>query len=65
VSSPPDAIDLAGGTWAEVERKLITDTLDQTGGNREKAAQMLGVCERAVSRKVEKYRLAGKHGTTV
>lgn len=50
-------IDLAGLTLAELERRCIADTLARTNGNREKAAKMLGIGERTLYRKIERYGL--------
>jgi DNA-binding NtrC family response regulator len=39
----------------EAEKELITRALDETGGNRKKAAEMLGMGERTLYRKLDKY----------
>jgi two-component system, NtrC family, response regulator HydG len=41
----------------EIERMFITDTLAFTGGNREQAAQLLGIGERTLYRKIKEYGL--------
>ncbi len=41
----------------EVERALVERALDETRGNRKKAAKMLGIGERTLYRKLEKYGL--------
>lgn len=46
-----------GLALAELERRCIADTLARTGGNREKAAKMLGIGERTLYRKIERYGL--------
>jgi two-component system response regulator HydG len=54
-----------GGTLAsfvgkpleDVERVFITETLAFTGGNREQAAQLLGIGERTLYRKIKEYGL--------
>jgi len=58
-----DSLNLAGLTWAEVEKKLILDTLAQTHGNREKAARILGIGERTIYRCLEVYGLVRKRHT--
>lgn len=52
-----ERIGLAGMSWEEIERRAIVETLYETEGNRRKAAQILGVCERTIYNKVRKYRL--------
>jgi DNA-binding NtrC family response regulator len=39
----------------EAEKELIMRALDETGGNRKKAAEMLGMGERTLYRKLDKY----------
>lgn len=51
-----------GSTLADAEEQLILSTLEGTGGNREKAAQMLGIGERTLYRKLKEYR--GKQQST-
>jgi DNA-binding NtrC family response regulator len=41
---------------AETERHLILDALSRSGGNQEKAAQLLGISSRTIRRKLGKYR---------
>ena len=41
----------------EVEKLCILETLHFTGGNREEAAQMLGIGERTLYRKIKEYGL--------
>ncbi len=41
----------------EVEKLFIAETLKQTGGNREAAAEMLGIGERTLYRKIKEYQL--------
>jgi two-component system response regulator HydG len=48
---------LVGRPLEEVERILITETLKLTGGNREQAAEMLGIGERTLYRKIKEYQL--------
>lgn len=49
--------DLAGKRLQELEKQAIADTLDRTGGNREKTAELLGIAERTLYRKVKHYNL--------
>jgi two-component system response regulator HydG len=39
-----------------MEEHLILSTLDSVGGNRQKAARMLGIGERTLYRKLKEYR---------
>ena len=48
---------LVGKPLAELERLFIAETLRVTGGNREEAAQMLGIGERTLYRKIKEYQL--------
>ena len=48
---------LAGRTAQEVERNHIRVTLQQTEGNRQKAATALGISERTLYRKIKEYGL--------
>jgi two-component system response regulator HydG len=57
--------DLAGGvaslvgkTLEEIERIFIAETLKLTGGNREQAAELLGIGERTLYRKIKEYQLS-------
>lgn len=48
---------VAGMTVEEAERELIKTTLTTVGGNREEAAKMLGIGERTLYRKLDRYGL--------
>jgi DNA-binding NtrC family response regulator len=48
----------AGMTMADVERAAIEATLKETRGNRRKAAEVLGIGERTLYRKLKEYQLA-------
>jgi DNA-binding NtrC family response regulator len=50
VKSPP--------SMEEMERELIARTLRQVGGNRRRAAELLGIGERTLYRKLDKYGLS-------
>ena len=56
---PPMAslASLVGKPLQELERLFITETLRITGGNREEAANMLGIGERTLYRKIKEYGL--------
>jgi two-component system response regulator HydG len=56
--SPTDGLhQLVGKSMAELEAMFIDETLKVTGGNREEAAQMLGIGERTLYRKIKEYGL--------
>ena len=46
---------LVGKSLEEIERHYIALTLEQTGGNREEAARLLGIGERTLYRKIKEY----------
>lgn len=53
---PPAVITLGlGMTMAEIERVAIQAALRETGGNRRKAAEQLGIGERTLYRKLREY----------
>jgi DNA-binding NtrC family response regulator len=47
-----------GMTMAEIERAAIETVLNEHGGNRRKAAQILGIGERTLYRKLKEYEIA-------
>ena len=49
--------DLAGMSLSELEKQAIIDTLTKTNNNREQAAQILGIGERTLYRKIKEYNL--------
>jgi len=49
--------NLAGMSLNEIEKQAITDTLNRTGNNREKAAKILRIGERTLYRKIKEYGL--------
>lgn len=55
VSHSPTLV--AGMTVEEAERELIKNTLVTVGGNREEAAKLLGIGERTLYRKLDRYGL--------
>ncbi|OHB73488.1 MAG: sigma-54-dependent Fis family transcriptional regulator [Planctomycetes bacterium RBG_13_63_9] len=56
-SSGVSMASLVGKPLQEIERLFIAETLRVTGGNREDAAQMLGIGERTLYRKIKEYKL--------
>jgi DNA-binding NtrC family response regulator len=44
-----------GSTVAEVERRLMLATLEQCGGTKEKAAQMLGISLKTLYNRLREY----------
>lgn len=54
---PTGAASLAGTSLEQLEKRAIRETLRLTGGNREKTAQMLGIGERTLYRKLKEYGL--------
>ncbi len=62
VKRPPrDAIlELIGTPLAEIEQRLLDETLRITGGNKTQAAKLLGIDPRTVSRKLERQEESGE-----
>ncbi len=58
-SSAASLAVLVGKPLEEIERLFITETLRATGGNREDAAEMLGIGERTLYRKIKGCKLLG------
>jgi DNA-binding NtrC family response regulator len=55
---PPNVVTVMPGTrMADVERAVIEAALKETKGNRRRAAEMLGIGERTLYRKIKEYRL--------
>jgi transcriptional regulator of acetoin/glycerol metabolism len=55
---PPNVVTIEPGTpMADVERRVIEAALRETRGNRRRAAEMLGIGERTLYRKIKEYRL--------
>ncbi|MBL8744890.1 MAG: sigma-54-dependent Fis family transcriptional regulator [Phycisphaerae bacterium] len=57
VSSGGAAGSLAGTSLEQLEKRAIRETLRLTGGNREQAAELLGIGERTLYRKLKEYGL--------
>jgi DNA-binding NtrC family response regulator len=56
--APPNVVTVEPGTrMADVERQVIEAALRETRGNRRRAAEMLGIGERTLYRKIREYRL--------
>jgi DNA-binding NtrC family response regulator len=55
---PPNVVTIPPGTrMADVERSVIEAALKETRGNRRRAAEMLGIGERTLYRKIKEYRM--------
>jgi DNA-binding NtrC family response regulator len=55
---PPNVVTIEPGmTMAEIERAAIEAALKETRGNRRKAAEMLGIGERTLYRKLREYEI--------
>ena len=48
----------AGMSMVDVERATIVAVLEETGGNRRRAAEKLGIGERTLYRKIKEFGLA-------
>jgi DNA-binding NtrC family response regulator len=57
--TPGSGDDAPGLRMEDVERRAILAALEQTGGNRTQAAELLGIGLRTLQRKLKEYRLAG------
>jgi two-component system response regulator HydG len=53
---------LSGVDLGEVERRLVENTLRDVGGNRDRAARLLGISTRTLYRKIKEYRLSTEPG---
>jgi len=57
-SPPPNVVTIPPGTkMTDVERSVIEAALKETRGNRRRAAELLGIGERTLYRKIKEYRL--------
>jgi len=56
-ASRASADHLAAGTLADLERREIQKCLIQTGGNRQRTAERLGISTRTLLRKIREYKL--------
>jgi DNA-binding NtrC family response regulator len=56
--APPNVVTVMPGTrMSDVERAVIEAALKETKGNRRRAAEMLGIGERTLYRKIKEYRV--------
>lgn len=58
VETAAGLVGLVGRPLEEIERLFIGETLKITGGNREQAAEMLGIGERTLYRKIKEFQLS-------
>jgi transcriptional regulator of acetoin/glycerol metabolism len=57
-AAPPNVVTITPGmTMAAIERAAIEAALKETRGNRRKAAEMLGIGERTLYRKLREYQI--------
>jgi DNA-binding NtrC family response regulator len=56
-TADPEVLYRRGMTMADVERATIEAALRETKGNRRKAAELLGIGERTLYRKLKEYAL--------
>jgi DNA-binding NtrC family response regulator len=55
---PPNVVTFVPGTkMSEIEKAVIEAALKETKGNRRRAAEMLGIGERTLYRKIKEYRV--------
>lgn len=55
---PPNVVTVLPGTkMSAVEKAVIEAALKETKGNRRRAAELLGIGERTLYRKIKKYRV--------
>ncbi|HSL41766.1 MAG TPA: helix-turn-helix domain-containing protein, partial [Desulforhopalus sp.] len=50
-----DRPSLTGGLLSDVERRLILETLAETGGNKSEAARRLGITRKTLQNKLNRY----------
>jgi two-component system response regulator AtoC len=50
-------LETVNGLASATEKQMIVDALERTGGNRTKAAELLGVSRRTIQKKIIKYEL--------
>ena len=63
---PPNVVTVTPGTtMAAVERAVIEAALRETGGNRRRAAELLGIGERTLYRKINEYQAGVTSATLV
>ena len=58
VAPPPNVVSIEPGTrMSDVERRVIEAALKESRGNRRRAAEMLGIGERTLYRKIKEYKV--------
>ncbi len=57
--APARTAQVAGLSWREIERRALVETIQMTGGNRAKAARVLGVSEKTIYNKIREFKLKG------
>lgn len=62
VPTSDDSFVQVGMTMDEIEKEAISKTLTETGGNKKRAAEMLGIGLRTLYRKLESYGWLNKSG---
>jgi two-component system response regulator HydG len=50
-------LETVNGLASATEKQMIADALEKTGGNRTRAAELLGVSRRTIQKKIIKYEL--------
>lgn len=55
--APAPRVSVQGGTLKDLEREAIRRALDQTGGNRTKTAEVLGITRPTLRKKLKDYKL--------
>jgi DNA-binding NtrC family response regulator len=61
---PPNVLTVTPGmTMAEIERGAIEAALRETDGNRRRAAELLGIGERTLYRKLKEYDIPDGYAT--
>ncbi len=46
------------GIWSEVERLLIKQALEKTGGNQVRASKLLGISRNTLRKRMERYKIS-------
>ena len=56
--SEPSHVQMISGDLKTIEKEAIRNALSQTGGNRKRAAEMLGISLRSLHYKIKEYGMA-------
>ncbi len=59
INKPRHDTGLGGVSLEQIERRAILDTLNQTGGNQTKAAKVLGISDRTLRDRIQRYKREG------